>query len=108
MEIQNFKINKLCPFCPQAKYAYFFKTWNGLLRHVERDHLRVISKQRGFEYSWWRRGIDWKEGDTIYIRAYLVKYSKFYDFDIKNKEECYQLLYWYVTDNPSFKGNLRK
>lgn len=106
---ENFNIDKVCPFCPVTPYAYHYKRWYGLLRHVFEQHLRVFSKKRGFEYSWRSRGApEWKKGDLIYIRIWEIKYSKCYDIEIKNKEECERFLYWYVKDNPSFKGFMRR
>jgi hypothetical protein len=102
------RFNKLCPFCPQVQYRYSYKSWNGLLRHVKREHLRVNSKHRGYDYTWDYKGKTWKPGDLIYIRVYDILYSNFYDFDIKSPEECEELLMAYVTDNPSFRGFMKK
>ena len=99
---------KLCPFCPQAPYRYKFKSWNGLLRHVHREHLKVLSRNRGIETSWSYKGSDWKPGYLIYIRVYDVLYSRYHDIDIKSPEECEKLLLGYVTDNPSFRGFMKQ
>jgi hypothetical protein len=102
------RFDKLCPFCPQKSYGYHFKTWCGLLHHVHREHLKVISRERGYENSWYVKGDKWKAGQLIYIRVYDVPYSKYHDLDIKSPEECEKLLYAYVTDNPSFRGFMKK
>lgn len=102
------RFNKLCPFCPQAQYRYFFKTWNGLLRHVQKEHLRVISRDRGYDNSWYFKGENWKPGYLIYIRIYDVLYSKYHDLDIKSPEECEKLLMAYVLENPSFRWSMKK
>ena len=102
------RFSKLCPFCPQAKYRYSYKTWDGLLRHVHSEHLKVISRDRGYENSWFTKGDKWKPGNLIYIRVYDVLYSKYHDLDIKSPEECEKLLMAYVTENPSFRGFMIK
>jgi hypothetical protein len=102
------KFNKLCPFCPKENCSYKFKTWIGLLRHVYREHLKVLSRDRGYQNSWFLMGDEWKPNDLIYIRVYEQRYSKYYDIDIKSPEECEQFLLNYVTDNPSFRGFMKK
>jgi hypothetical protein len=106
--VDNMKVTqrfeKLCPFCPQVSYGYHFKTWNGLLHHVHKEHLRVIKRSSAYENSWYFRGEKWKAGQLIFIRIYDVFYSKFHDLDIKSPEECEKLLYAYVTDDPSYRG----
>lgn len=99
---------KTCPFCPQVYYSYIYKTWIGLLRHVQSEHLRVLSRDRGYHCTWTSKGEQWKNGDLIYIRVYDVRYSKYHDIDIKSPEECEKLLYLYVTDNPSFRGFMKE
>lgn len=100
---KNFRIEKKCPFCPDRKSSYVYKTWFGLLRHVEEDHLFVNRRSASFENCWANSKHFWKEGNLIFIRIWLVKYSDWYDIDIKYPEECEQLLFSYVTDNPSFR-----
>jgi hypothetical protein len=102
------RFNKLCPFCPQAQYRYYYKTWDGLLRHVHREHLKVISRDRGYENTWHYRGNKWKPGQLIYIRTYDVLYSKYHDMDIESPEICEKLLTAYITDNPSFRGFIKE
>lgn len=101
---RTLKFNKLCPFCPQAQYKYYYKTWDGLLRHVHKEHLKVISRNRTYENSWDSFGYKWKLGKLIYIRIYDVLYSKYHDMDIESPNVCEKLLLAYVTDNPSFRG----
>lgn len=105
--MKNCKINKCCPFCPCAKYIYHYKTFNGLLRHVHKNHLKVLSRERGFENSWWHKGQEWKEGKLIYIRCYTALYSKSFDIKISNPKECEMYVFWYATENPSFKGIIK-
>lgn len=102
------RFDKLCPFCPQVSYGYKFKTWCGLLRHVHNEHLRVMTRNRGYANSWVYNGEKWKQGSLIYIRIYDSKYSKYHDIDIKSPEECEKLLMAYVTDNPSFRGFMKR
>lgn len=106
------RFHKLCPFCPQDKYRYFYKTWCGLLRHVQSEHLKITSRSRGYENSWaWAstsEGKKWKPGCLIYIRVYDVLYSEYHDLNIKSPEQCEKLLMAYVTDNPSFRGFMKK
>jgi len=105
--MKSFKIKKPCPFCPINSYTYIYKTWYGLFRHVQKDHLKVLSRKRGFEYSWWNLGSSWKKGKLIFIRCWEMKYSKYFDIDIKNPDECERYLLWYVTENPSFRKKLK-
>lgn len=102
------RFNKLCPFCPQTQYRYYYMTWNGLLRHVHREHLKVISRDRGYENTWNYRGNKWKPGQLIYIRIYDILYSKYHDMDIESPEICEKLLMAYITDNPSFRGFIKE
>lgn len=100
---KNFKIAKKCPFCPMTKYAYVYKRWFGLLRHVELEHLFVGKRDSTYSNSWAYKKSSWKDGVLLFIRVWLVKYSDYYDIDISSPEECEQMLYAYVTDNPSFR-----
>lgn len=101
---KNFKISKKCPFCPQTKWSYVYKRWFGLLRHVECEHLFIGQKSKAtFSSSYYKNKYLWKPGMPIFIRIYKVKYAEYYDYDISSPEECYELLYAYVTDNPSFR-----
>lgn len=102
------RFNKPCPFCPKVKYGYRYKTWCGLLRHVHSEHLGVLSKRGGYSYSWNMQKQIWKTGDVMYIRIYETFPLKYHDLDIKSPEECEKLLMDYVTDNPSFRGFIKK
>lgn len=97
----NFTISKKCPFCPEKDYAYIYKRWFGLVRHVQNNHLKVTDRSRGFVNSYLTQG--WKKGNLIYIRVYKSLYGKYFDIDIKHPEECMKMLYYYVTGNPSFR-----
>lgn len=98
---KNFLISKKCPFCPQPDYAYTYKRWYGLLRHVQTNHLKVKTRKRGFGNSYFGQG--WEKGQLIYIRIYKSLYGKYFDIDILNPEICFKMLYYYVTNNPSFR-----
>jgi len=100
---KNFQINNPCPFCLLRNYSYKYKNWYGLLRHIHRFHLKIKNRNRGFENSWWNIGSLWKSGDLIYIRVWTKEFSEYYDIEIKSPQECERALYWYVTNNPSFR-----
>jgi len=96
---KNFKIRKGCPFCPQKKSRYVYKTWIGLIRHVYRDHLR----SRGKSITWSFLLPYEKTGD-LSVRIWTKRYSQFFDIPVKSKEECDKIVFLYATENPSYQG----
>lgn len=93
--MQNIKICKSCPFCPQTKSAYVFKTYHGLYRHIWRWHILDEEGNRKFNFL---------EKEAKKIRIYLTKFSKFRDVKVYGKKHIDAIIEAYVKGwNPSLR-----
>jgi len=90
------RIKKICPFCPNNKSAYVFKTYHGLEKHVFRCHL-LDETRRG-----WPKDLG---KEPSFIRVYTVKYSKFHDIPINGVAHVEAIIREYCKKfNPSLRG----
>jgi len=81
---------KQCPFCPRRSYAYKFKTFHGLLKHIAGEHCRSYTIKK----------LKW-------IRVYESLYDKWEDIPINSWNHVVELTRAYCKGklNPSLRMN---
>lgn len=82
---------KQCPFCPKRSYAYRFKTFDGLLKHIAGVHCRPYPTEKKVKQ----------------IRVYDSLYNIFEDIPVNGWNHVVELTRAYCKGqfNPSIRMN---
>lgn len=99
--VRKLKKSKPCPFCPKSKWAYLYRTYNGMFRHVLQEHVYDDHKKP----AWFVYTPDYTK--KFYVRIYKVFPISFTDYELKGKEQLEAYMESYCFDNV-FNPSLRQ
>jgi len=97
MKMELIRIEKKCPFCPDATWVHVFKTYHGLYRHIWKEHAYGHGDKPTHEEP--------GQAKVEKIRVWTCRYSKFYDIPVNGSEHLRALVDAYCKGewNPSIR-----